>query len=85
MVCEAIPVLADLNPIKRVWKSKVPDSLHVRSPIDKYRNGACDNEVVESTNLSVWDFCEELRVAETERAGGKSLSHIGASSSIKKT
>jgi hypothetical protein len=58
---------ADLNPIKRVWKSKVTDPLLARRPIDIDGTVMHDHDVAENINLSIWDFCEELRVAGARR------------------
>jgi hypothetical protein len=59
---------ADLNPIKRVWKSKVSDPLPARRQIDIDGKKIHDHDATESIPLSIWDFCEELRVAETGNA-----------------
>jgi hypothetical protein len=59
---------ADLYPIKRVWKTKVTDPLQARRQIDIDGKNIHDHDATQNTPLSIWDFCEELRVADTGNA-----------------
>jgi hypothetical protein len=56
-----------LNPIKRLWKPKVPSVVPARAKLDIYGNDLPDQEVHEKSTDSIWATFEALQAAEALR------------------
>jgi len=58
---------AKLNPIKRVWKPKVPAVEPTRVTFDIYGRDLPHQDALEKNTDSIWDTYEALQGAEAQR------------------